>query len=194
MFDYAILQIVFALFVMSIPIGFATAIGWCDPTEHRKRPVLFVVSLIFSVFGVFALIKLRGICMENITPGQNFIDSATGLFNAIYEMTVENEAIRFAEDQIHALVFSGVGIVFTVIAFLLAIVFLYVFIFRIALRVDKKLKNSTRYGFLAACLVLSVLFGVISSQLLIMALAIVYIIVSAAFLGFGNWRLMNSKK
>ena len=194
MFDYAILQIVFALFLMSIPLGFATAIGWCDPTEHRKRPVVFVVSLIFSAFGIFGFIKLRGICIDNIAPGQNFIDSATALFNAIYEITVENESIRFAKDQIHALVFSGVGIVFTVIAFLLAIVFLYVLMFRIALRVDKKLKNSMRYGFLAACLVLAVLFGVITSQYLIMGIAIVYVLLSAAFLGVGNWRLINSKK
>lgn len=194
MFDYAILQIVFALFFMSIPVGFATAIGWCDPAEHRRRPVLFVISLIFSAFGVFCLIKLRGICIDSLTPGQNFIDSATGLFNAIYEITVDNEAIRFAKDQIHALVFSGVGIVFIAIAFLLAIVFMYVLMFRIALRVDKKLLNSTRYGFLAACLILSVLFGVITSQYLIMALAIVYTIVSAAFLIIGNLRLANSEK
>ena len=194
MFDYAILQIVFALFLMSIPLGFATAIGWCDPAEHRKRPVVFAVSLIFSAFGIFMLIKLRELCVENLTPGQNFIDSATALFNAIYEITVENEAIRFAKDQIHALVFSGVGIVFAVTAFLLAIVFLYVFMFRIALRVDRKLKNSVRYGFLAACLVLSVLFGVITSQYLIMGIAIAYVLLSAAFLGVGNWRLMASKK
>ncbi len=192
MFDYAILQIVFALFLMSIPVGVATAIGWCDPILHRNRPVLFVVSLIFAAFGVFLLIKLTGICTEHLTPGQNFLDSATGLFNAIYEITVENDMIRFANDQIHALVFSGVAIVFTVIAFLLSIFFWYVLVFRIALLIDKKLKNGVRYGFLALCLILAVLFGFITSQFAVMGIAIAYIVLSAAFLVFGNWRLMRS--
>lgn len=191
MFDYAILQIVFALLFMSIPVGFATAIGWCDPTLHRKRPVLLVVSALFSGFGIFGLIKLVGICKEYLEPGQKFLDSATGLFNAIYEITVGSEAVREAKDQIHALVFSGVGIVFMVTAFILAIVFCYVLVFRIALRVDKKLLNSARYGVLAACLIVAVLLGVISSQYLIMGLAIAYIIASAAFLAYGNWRLMR---
>ena len=192
MFDYAILQIVFALFLMSIPVGFATAIGWCDPVLHRKRPVLFVVSLIFAAFGVLALIKLTGICAEHLIPGQNFLDSATGLFNAIYEMTVDSDIIRFAKDQIHALVFSGVAIVFTMIAFLLSVFFWYVLMFRIALLIDKKLKNGVRYGFLALCLVIAVLLGVITSQFAIMGVAIAYIVISAAFLIFGNWRLMRS--
>ncbi len=192
MFDYAVLQIVLALLLLSIPVGFATAIGWCDPTEHRKRPVLFIVSFLFTAFGIFGLFKLVSICKEYLTPGQNFLDSATGLFNAIYEITVENDMVRFAEDQIHALVFSGVAIVFTIIAFLLAIFFTYTLVFRIALTIDKKLKNGVRYGFLALCLVLAVLIGVITSQFAIMGIAIAYIIISAAFLVFGNWRLMRS--
>ena len=192
MFDYAILQIVFAFFLMSVPVGFATAIGWCDPVLHRKRPVLFIVSLLFAAFGVFALIKLTGICAEHLTPGQNFLDSATGLFNAIYEMTVDSDIIRFAKDQIHALVFSGVAIVFTVMAFLLSVFFWYVLMFRIALLIDKKLKNGVRYGFLALCLIIAVLIGVITSQFAIMGVAIAYIVISAAFLIFGNWRLMRS--
>lgn len=192
MFEYAILQIVFALFLLSIPLGFSTAVGWCDPTEHRKRPVLLIVSVIFSAFGIFGLIKLVNICLEHLTPGQNFLDSATGLFNAIYEVTVDSETVRFAEDQIHALVFSGVAIVFTIAAFVLSMFFLYVLMFRIALVVDKKLKNGIRYGVLGACLVIAVLIGVITSQFAIMGLAIAYIILSAAFLVFGNWRLMRS--
>ncbi len=192
MFEYAIVQIVFALFLLSIPLGFATAIGWCDPTEHRKRPILLIVSAIFSAFGVFGLIKLVKICFEHLTPGQSFLDSATGLFNAIYEITVDSESVRFAADQIHALVFSGVAIVFTVAAFALSVFFAYVLMFRIALIVDKKLKNGVRYGVLGACLVIAVLIGVITSQLAIMGLAIAYVILSAAFLVFGNWRLMRS--
>lgn len=191
MFDYAILQIVFALLFMSIPVGFATAVGWCDPTLHRKRPVLFVVSALFSGFGIFGLIRLVGICNEFLSPGQKFLDSATGLFNAIYEITVGSEAVREAADQIHALVFSGVGIVFMVTAFILAIAFWYVLVFRIALIVDKKLANPARYGILAACLIVAVLLGVITSQYLIMGLAIAYIAVSAAFLAYGSWRLMK---
>lgn len=192
MFDYAILQIVFAFFLMSIPVGFATAIGWCDPVLHRKRPVLFIVSLIFAVFGVFALIRLTGICNEHLTAGQNFLDSATGLFNAIYEITVDSDVVRFAKDQIHALVFSGVAIIFTVMAFIISVFFWYVLMFRIALLVDKKLKNGVRYGFLALCLIIAVLIGVITSQFAIMGIAIAYIVLSAAFLIFGNWRLMRS--
>lgn len=192
MFDYAILQIVFALFLMSIPVGFATAIGWCDPFLHRKRPVLFIVSVIFAAFGVFALIKLTGICTEHLTPGQNFLDSATGLFNAIYEIFVDSDMVRFAQDQIHALVFSGVAIIFSVMAFVISMFFWYVLMFRIALLVDRKLKNGVRYGFLALCLIVAVLLGVITSQFAIMGVVIAYIVLSAAFLVFGNWRLMRS--
>ncbi len=192
MFDYAILQIVFALFLMSIPVGFATAIGWCDPNEHRRRPVLVTISTIFTALGIFELIKLVGICRDHLIPGQNFLNSATGLFKAIYEITVDNDVVRFAEDQIHALVFSGVAIVFIITSFIVALVFTYVLTFRIALAIDKALKNFVRYGFMAACLILAVLFGVITSQYLVMVLAIVYIILSAAFLVFGNWRLAKS--
>ena len=192
MFDYAILQIVFALFLMSIPFGFATAIGWCDPTLHRKRPVLLIVSLIFTGFGIFGLIKLAGICFEHLSPGQSFLDSATGLFNAIYEIVVDSDAVRFAADQIHALVFSGVGIVFVAMAFVLSIFFSYVLMFRIALNIDRKLKNGARYGFMAACFILAVLFGVITSQYILMVVAIVYILLSVAFLIFGNWRLVRA--
>jgi len=192
MFDYAVLQIVFALFLMSIPVGFATAIGWCDPVLHRRRPVLFIVSVLFAAFGVFSLVMLTGICKEYLTPGQNFLDSATALFNAIYEITVDGEMVRFAKDQIHALVFSGVAIVFIVMAFVLSVFFWYVLTFRIALNIDKKLKNGVRYGFLALCLIISVLIGVITSQFAIMGVAIAYIVLSAAFLILGNWRLMRS--
>ncbi|MBR5774482.1 MAG: hypothetical protein IKY44_06495 [Clostridia bacterium] len=192
MFDYAILQIVFALFLMSIPLGFATAIGWCDPDSHRKRPAVFTVSLIFALFGVFALIKLTGICFDHLTPGQNLLDSATGLFNAIYEITVDSDMVRYAADQIHALVFSGVAIVFALMAFLLSIFFWYVLVFRIALLVDKKLKNSTRYGVMAVCLIVTVLLGVITSQYAFMGLAIAYVVLSVAFLAFGNWRLVRA--
>ncbi|MBR5273370.1 MAG: hypothetical protein IKU25_08295 [Clostridia bacterium] len=192
MFDYAILQIVFALFLMSIPLGFATAIGWCDPNEHRRRPVLVTVSVIFTALGIFELIKLVGICREHLTPGENFLNSATGLFKAIYEITVDGDMVRFADDQIHALVFSGVAIVFTITSFIVALFFTYVLTFRIALLVDKALKNVARYAVMAACIILVVLFGVITSQYLVMTLAIVYIILSAAFLIFGNWRLARS--
>lgn len=192
MFEYAVVQIVFALFLLSIPLGFATAIGWCDPTEHRSRPVLLGFSIFFSVFGVFGLIKFIKICLENLTPGQNFLDSATGLFNAIWEITVDSEMVRAAEEQIHALVFSGVAIVFIAAAFILSIFFAYVLMFRIALVVDKKLKNGIRYGVLGACLIIAVLIGVITSQYAIMGIAIAYVVISAAFLVFGNWRLMRS--
>ena len=190
--DYAILQIVLVLICMSLPLGFATAIGWCDPTEHRKRPVLLVISGIFCTFGIVAFSTLTSICQERLSPGQNFIDSATAFFNAIYEIVVDSEVVRAAEDQIHALVFSGVAIVFAVVAFIASIVFMYVFMFRVALLIDKVLNNIARYCILGGCLVVAVLNGAMTSQYKIMAIAIAYIILSAAFLVFGNWRLMRS--
>ena len=170
MFDYPVLQIVFAVYFMLIFSAFITAIGWCNPAEYKRRPALFGLSTVFTAFGIFSLVKITAICSAALKPGEDLMASVTNLFTAFYEVLSLNDYTKYASDQIGALVLAGIAIVFLVIAFLLSFVFTFTFFFRIALFIDLKLKNSVRYIIMAFCTILIIIIGVVSSQTLIMLL------------------------
>ena len=194
MFDYPVLRIVFAVYFMLIFSAVITAIGWCNPAEYKRRPVLFGLSTVFTAFGIFALVKISSICTSSVAAGDDLMSSVTNLFSALYENLSLNDYTKYASDQIGALVLAGIAIVFLVIAFLLSFVFTFTFFFRIALRVDLKLKNSIRYIIMAFCVVLIIIFGVISSETLITLLFLIYALISMVFLVAGNVRLNNYER
>ena len=195
MFDYLVLQIIYALFFMLILAGVTTAVAWCEPTNYRRRPVLFVISALFSVFGIYSLVSITNICTSALSPGDDFVASASNLFGAFYENFGIEEHLRYSSDQISTLIFSGVEVMLLLLAFVLSFGFIFTFFFRLMLRIDLNIKNNViRYIIIAFCMVLTIIAGIATSQTMIMLAFLVYEIISLIFLVVGNIRLNNYNK
>ena len=177
---------ILCIYIFAALSGVFFALGWCDPGEYKKQPMLDGLSGLATVFAFVFVAKLLSLGKE-LTKGLGFSKSLMEFGQAYYEDMVSSPIIGGTANEMMGLIQVGVANIIYFLAGIVAIILSVYFIFRMMLLLDLYINNTIRHLIMSGGLVAIIILGIVFGQVRTMIIFALFGVLSFVVLAGGNF-------
>jgi len=192
--QFPFINIFLSAYLLSMLGAVLFAMGWCDPAEYKKQPVIDAICGVSSIYAFIFIGKIMRIAKTaKPASGKSLGDAFVPFGQAYYDSIVSNGGIEKSGNQLMGLLQVGIGEIFSIIFGVIAMLLSIYFIFRMFALLDLYINNMTRYAVMGISLFVGIVLGILFDQTRIMLIFLLFGILSLVILGWGNIMLAVGK-